>query len=68
MKLFIFFLPKFKYNSMYNRNDIERNQLLMRMRFLCDRIDKCVVKLEQSRLFSLRRRFNMINMINHTFQ
>ena len=50
------------------RNDIERNQLLMRMRFLCDRFEKSVVKLEQSRLFSIRRRFNMINMINHTFQ
>ena len=63
-----FFVPKFKYNIMWNRNDIERNQLLMRMRFLCYRIEKSVVKLEQSRRFSIRRRFNMINMINHTFQ
>ena len=60
-----FFLPTFKYNIMQNRNDIERNHQQMRMRFLCDGIEKSVVKLEH---FSLRRRFNMINMINHTFQ
>ena len=49
MKLYIFVFGSLKL-KMYNRNDIERNQKLMRMRFLHDCIEKSVVRLEQNRI------------------